>query len=225
MQNPPELQAAVRRLCQSYARDKHSPSVVANKRDIRIITAYLVQLIAPAPAEDGAAELGPDASHSSLPVLPMPLASPTPPASVAATPDSGTPVPPPPASPYGAEQIIETNSKPSTTTTTTTKPPLVPPPKPVRKQRRKIRLSASQVELLDAVGAAGDHDDGAAAAAAALGAAGTEGLFDDLWAVDNQPSPKPEPKPEKAAKKKVLLAPPEGPGAIPDHEQEESMWG
>lgn len=223
MQNPPELQAAVQRLCQSYARDEHSPSVVANKRDVRIITAYLLQLIAPAPApaEEGAAELGPDASHSSLPTLPLPLASPTPPASAAASPDNGTPVPPPPASPYGAEQIIETNSKPSTTN-----PPLVPPPKPVRKQRRKIRLSASQIELLDAVGAAEDHDDGAAAAAAALGtAAGAEGLFDDLWAVDNQPSPKPKPKPEKAAKKKVLLAPPEGPGAIPDHEQEESMWG
>lgn len=224
MQSSPELQLAVQRLCQSYSRDEHSPSVVASKRDVRIITAYLLRLIAPATTEGTDASEGPQllsvgSSHSSLPPLPaLSLQSPTP-TMAAATPsqDTGegyTPIPAPPASPFGAEPIIEASggAKPSTATaTTTTMAAPVPPPKPVR--RRKIRLSASEAELLGGPAGAGEEATGAGAVATAAG--GAEGLFDDLWGVE--PSPSPKPKPAKAAGKKMLLAPDES-ATIPDHE-------
>ena len=161
----------MQRLVHSYARDAHSPSVVASKRDVHVVTAYLLQLISVqghegAGEKEGAATtpqqqqpLSASSSHSSLP--PGTAA-----AAVAAAADDQqgqgqqghTPIPAPPASPFAAEPIIETSSAQSSTTTSTSQ--MInnnnnnqPPPKPLRKQRRKIRLQRVAGRAARALGA------------------------------------------------------------------------
>ena len=272
----PELAKAVERLCSAYQHDEHSPTVVTNKRDVRIITTYLAQLLtrssqvqlsdssssasssvsgslpslpdlpldhSPAvAAADNASESGVAAAaeRTRLSVSPVHTvvsgalvqhddeddgkAGPAPGNSCGS--GSHTPIPLPPPSPFAAEPIIEKSSQTSPSKAAAAVP--AKPAKPIRR-RHKIRLSASEVELLEEKAAEG----GTTAAAGASEAAQEEGrkagsgakakiedVFDDLWGVEASPKP----SSGKATKhggggKKKLLAPAADEGKlIPDHE-------